>query len=257
MNKGIFSGCDNNFYICWYQTITKEEIIDICNTYHTDGYIMCEYNNNHIIMHFYNRDSSRAPMCGNGIRCLAYFAYLNGLIKINEYSKVITDAGIIEVKINSTNPFIVEVNLNKPSYNSVDMDCLPEYINKPICVKDKIIYITNVFLGTHHTIVFDMSLKEYANDIQINKEFKKGTNVDFVEVIDKNNIYVETYERGVGWTSACGTGAASSFAVCRLLNKVDKEAVVHFVKGSIKVKEKEYNIYIEGICQLDKDLTIA
>lgn len=256
MNKGIFSGCDNNFYICWYHDITKEEIIDICNTYNTDGYIMCEYNNNNITMHFYNRDSSRAPMCGNGIRCLAYFAYLNDIIKTNEYVKIVTDAGIVEVKVNSTNPFIVEANLKKPSYNSLDMDCLNEYINKPILVKDKTIYITNVFLGTHHTIVFDIASKEYAKDIQKNEVFKKGTNVDFVKVIDKNNIYVETYERGVGWTAACGTGAASSFAVCRLLNKVDKEAVVHFKKGNIKVKEQEHNIYIEGICELNRDLTI-
>lgn len=253
MNKGIFSGCGNNFYICYYYNIKVEDIISICNTYHTDGFIMLEQIDS-FRMHFYNQDGSRAPMCGNGIRCLTYFMYLNNLVEPYKNIPIITDSGIVNVSITNINPMTVKVNLGKPSFRKEDMDCLDIYINKIIEINNISIPITNVFLGTHHTIIFDETMKKYAKEIQNNSIFKKGTNVDFVKVLNKNNIHVDTYERGVGWTNACGTGAASSFVVANTLGLVNNNITVHFKNESVHVKEVNNEIYLEGPCVLDLKL---
>lgn len=250
MNKGIFSGCSNNFYICFYQEITKEEIISICEKFQTDGFIMLEIKD-YFKMHFYNKDGSRAPMCGNGIRCLTYFMYLNKLIEPFKLIPIITDSGIVNVYITSVNPMTVKVNLGKPSFRKEDMDCLDIYINKEIEIDNINIPITNVFLGTHHTIIFGESMKKFAKDIQNNVIFRKGTNVDFVTIVDEKNINVNTYERGVGWTSACGTGAASSFVVSKLFGFVNDIITVHFQNDEVKVTEENNDIYLEGECKLD------
>lgn len=171
--------------------------------------------------HFYNSDGSRAEMCGNGSRCAARLAYELGLAP--EQHLFETDAGPISahvypqenlVKVQLTNPFDLKMDL------SID-----------IGQKSFLVHFVNT--GVPHTVFFDEDVKKLdvrllGREIRFHKKFApKGTNVNFVELKGKNNLFLRTYERGVeDETYACGTGAAAS-------------AYIAYKRGLVKEKEIE------------------
>lgn len=253
----LYNGCENTFVIGKYEEgmDVSKTAIEKCNQYDVDGLILLDIYNkkqNCIFkMIFYNRDGTNGYMCGNGIRCLMRYAYEEGMLNVNELYKVDTYTGIKECTIISTSPFIVKVNLGKPSYNpkDVEIDSDRECFNGDINVDGKDIKISCLFLTTHHAVVL-LKSKEELDEIKAHKIgeklkvhpfFKKGINVNFVYVMDRNNIFLQTCERGVGYTLACGTGASSSFAVLRRMKMVNDEVTAHFIKGDIKIKENENN----------------
>ena len=202
-------------------------------------------------MLYYNKDGSRAPMCGNGIRCMMHYCYLHNYIK-QEQVLILTPGGIMETQIVSINPFLVSVNLKKPSFDPkiLSIDYNKKHINQPLKVKDKIIYVTSIFLGTHHCVVFVDDIHDGDNIGQYichHPFYKADVNVNFAKIIDENNIEVKTYERGVGWTLACGTGGCSVFAVANLLGKCKDHVTIHFIDGTIQMsKDKDGNIIMVG-----------
>lgn len=257
MKYGVYHGCHNSFVICDYMDCDLSNLAKIyCEKHHTDGFIAVKRLSNSecsLEMYFYNQDGSRAPMCGNGIRCMVRYAYDNAYIKSNEIIKILTLSGIREIIITSVDPFIVKVNLGKPNFNPIQLsiDSDKEYINEIFPVtKDKNINLTAIYLGTHHSVTIVNSIEE-ANELGSlvchHPFFKVGVNANFVIIQNRKNIFVKTFERGVGWTLACGTGASSSFTVLNMLDLVDDEVTAHFIDGKIKVSiNKDKDILMEG-----------
>ena len=150
-----------------------------------------------------------------------------------------------------------KVNMNKPNYSSKFLEIKTdkdEFINEKITYKNSDYYLTSLFMGTHHTVVFvDDVLKvseevgSYLCHLPI---FKDRTNVDFACIKNEKEIYVKTYERGVGFTLACGTGACASFCVSKRFNKCSDEVKVVFELGELKISEHDENIYMEGPSEL-------
>lgn len=243
-----YHGCLNTFTIIDdlglddYTNLAKE----LCEQNDTDGFIVCKLNP--LEMVFYNRDGSRGSMCGNGMR--SFIKYLLDEQKINpetnEMFEVVTLAGKINVWLLSINPYLVKVDLGCPIIDSNKMDMTEKEIF-PLLLKDMLIY--NLFIGTHHSVIFveeyDMTKLDMMVDvIKKSNIYKKFTNIDFVKVIDSDNIYVKTYERGVGYTKACGTGSTASAYVAHALGKVNNKVFVHNDGGDliIQVEDKCYMI---------------
>ncbi len=251
----IYNGCENTFAITRYEEgmDVNKIAIEKCHQYDVDGLILLDIYNkkqNCIFkMIFYNRDGTNGYMCGNGIRCLMRYAYEEGMLNVGERYLVDTFTGIKECTILKTSPFIVKVNLGKPSYDpqDVEIDSDIEYFNHDFNLDGNIIKMSCLFLTTHHAVVLLKSRDELAeikkqkigDKLKIHPFFKKGINVNFVYVIDKSNIFLQTCERGVGYTLACGTGASSSFAVLRRMGLVDKSVTAHFIKGDIRIEEND------------------
>lgn len=84
-----------------------------------------------------------------------------------------------------------------------------------------------------------------AEQISKHESFERGTNVDFADT-EKGKIRIKTFERGVGWTKACGTGGGAVFAVCRRLGLVGEKSTVFFDGGSLTVETEENKIFITG-----------
>ena len=80
----------------------------------------------------------------------------------------------------------------------------------------------------------------------MHESYKYQSNIDFVEVIDENNIKVRTYERGIGFTKACGTGSSASYVISKLFNKCNNPVNVILPYGTLKISEQNGNIYMEG-----------
>lgn len=157
---------------------------------------------------FYNADGSEADMCGNGGRCAARFAYLNGIA--GERMAFQTLAGVMKAEIRDAQ---VKLQLTTPTDLRLDY---------PVALERKEIFVSSVNTGVPHVIVLTDDIEhapveELGRTLRYHKAFSpQGTNVDFVTVIDRETVKVRTYERGVeGETLACGTGAVAASVVLK------------------------------------------
>lgn len=199
-----------------------------------------------------NSDGSYASMCGNGLRCFVKYVYERG-IAVKNPLKILTGDGIKEVTIYIKDEEVdsIVVDMGIPSF---DPNSIPALLNKPIInevitANSKEYAITSLYLGVPHTVVFgklhDFQIEEGRN-LEKHELFPQGTNVNFCEVIDKNNIKVMTWERGAGPTLACGTGnCASAFAAYKL-GLTGNEINVHIKGGHLKVKIVGDEVFMIG-----------
>ncbi|MBU1075791.1 MAG: diaminopimelate epimerase [Spirochaetes bacterium] len=179
-----------------------------------DGVILLEKSRNaDFKMRIINPDASEAEMCGNGARCVAHFA--NAINFVKKKMTFETIAGMIEGEVKSKN--IIKVKLTDPFG-----------FKKDIKIKYKGKDLTAHFIntGVPHTVLFVSNLEKadvfnIGRFIRYHKLFQKaGTNVNFVQVTDRHNIIVRTYERGVeNETLACGTGMTASSLISSVIKK--------------------------------------
>lgn len=254
---GVYHGCLNSFVISDDNTgDLNQKAKRLCEEYHTDGYITLH--KDPLEMLYFNADGSQAPMCGNGIRCFTRFLYDLGLIK-HDVVKIKTLGGIYYTQITSLDPFMVKVNLGKPSFSPQLLDITTdkkEFIQEKLTIDDEIIEVSCVFMGTHHCVAFVEEIKEtdLGEKLCHHPLFTKQMNVNFVNVIDRKNIFVKTFERGVGWTKACGTGACSSYVIAKRLNLVNNEVTCTFEGGKIHLETIDDQIIMEGPVEVIKEI---
>jgi diaminopimelate epimerase len=172
-----------------------------------DGFILIEDSKHHdFSWRFYNSDGSRAEMCGNGARCAARFARLNGIAG-SELSFE-TDAGVISAQIMADR---VKVNMPDPTDLSVDFS---------VDLAAGSMMVSSANTGVPHVIILqdqidDLDVVGVGREIRYHRDFAPaGTNVNFICRDDDNAIAIRTYERGVeDETLACGTGSIASALV--------------------------------------------
>lgn len=222
-------------------------------------------------MEIYNADGSQAEMCGNGIRCVAKFVYDKGLTEKTKI-KIETLAGIKELELNVENGKVktVKVDMGEPI---LEAEKIPVYIDEKM--KEEGITPTSVIknlkleaynqnftftcvsMGNPHAITFidnveKFDVKKFGSVFEVAKAFPKKSNIEFVEIIDKENISMRVWERGSGETMACGTGSCASAVACILNNKTSNKVKVHLLGGELYIEwNKENNhIYMTGPAEI-------
>src|SRR3990172_9358697 len=185
-------------------------------------------------MDIYNADGSRVEMCGNGIRCLARYIWDRGLTK-KDVLEIETLAGIIRPRKASRG--LVTVDMGHPILDAklIPVRAHGEITNRPIKVSDTIFNITCVSMGNPHCVVFVEDVDSFPVEkcgplMEIDSFFPKRTNVEFVEVVNRNRIKMRVWERGAGETLACGTGASAASVAANILGYVGRKAAV-ILKG--------------------------
>ncbi|MGL5647735.1 MAG: diaminopimelate epimerase [Clostridium sp.] len=200
-----------------------------------------------------NSDGSRPNMCGNAIRCFSKYVYDKGIVKNSNFS-VETGDGRKDIILTREKDKVtgIRVFMGKESFAGEDIklkDSLKELINYKITIKDNDIELNSVLVGVPHTIVIDNEDKldtEFGQNIEKLDLFKEGTNVNFIKVIDKDNIVVRTWERGAGATLACGTGACASVKMLNKLGIIRENVLVKLPGGELKIELKPEGIYMIG-----------
>lgn len=222
-----------------------------------DGLILiCKSDIADFKMKMFNQDGSEAEMCGNGIRCVGKFVYDKGLTN-KKTLKIETLAGIKILKLNVDKGKVntVEVDMGEPILSPEKIPVLSKgKIAKNLKIKscDKIFYFTCVSMGNPHAItivenVEKFDVKKYGENIEINKIFPNKTNVEFVEIIDKEHIKMRVWERGTGETLACGTGACATAVACNLNNLTSRHVFIKLLGGILEIEWKEDNhVYMTG-----------
>ena len=197
-----------------------------------------------IAFRIFNSDGSEAKMCGNGIRCVAKYAYEKGQMALHD-----THVRSVEVYVENGIVKNVKVNMGIPDFNTKRLQInYPKdvLINERFDILDTKLYLTCVSVGNLHTVVFvdnvdNFNIEKYGSAIEKLSIFKDRTNVEFVEVIDRENIKVRVWERGVGETLACGTGATAS-VIAGYLNGVTESICNVILKGGkIEIVYNEIN----------------
>lgn len=270
MNISKYDGLGNTFAITKYihNKDFKNLAIKVCNDsqFNTDGLIIVK--ENPLEMLFYNRDGTSAPMCGNGIRAFSLYLKDKQIIPntLNNFN-VKTKAGIMKVEVVQNKPFLCKVNMGKPvfNHNILKLKDTGPLISRKLSINNKEIDISIVFMGTIHTVVFVKNATEMVGNVLGEKIcnhplFLEKTNVNFVSVNSKEEIVVRTYERGVGYTKACGTGCAASFVIGKLLCNLNKQIIVLLQEGYLILEELgekgEEEIFMTGPATHHFDLDI-
>jgi diaminopimelate epimerase len=172
-------------------------------------------------MDMYNSDGSRSEMCGNGLRCVASFAYRRGLVT-KPAMTVETGAGLLPVEVvaeEGRGRDLVRIDLSVPRLSRPETPMAgPEgrAVDESIEVAGRTLRITAVSMGNPHAVSYVEDIDSFPVEtvgpvLERHPLFPNRVNAEFVQVRDENSVYQRTWERGAGETLACGTGAA---AVC-------------------------------------------
>jgi diaminopimelate epimerase len=199
-------------------------------------------------MDHYNADGSPAEMCGNGIRCLAAFAYDRALTPSTELD-VMTRAGMKRLTLDVDNGCVrlVSVDMGRPVLDVAlipfeSPGAGPTFVAQPFEAADRTWTATAVSMGNPH-IVLQLAADEDLGAVDLDRigsaiewrpEFPHGTNVEFVKVVD-DSIHMRVWERGVGETAACGTGACAALVACSLAGLCPRTTDVHLPGGTLRI----------------------
>jgi len=216
-------------------------------------------------MRIFNYDGSEAQMCGNGIRCFAKYAYENKLVLKNKFT-VETLAGIITPELifqdlKDKKVLRVKVDMGTPKLRRREIpmngEDTPTVVNETLKINSEQTFeVTCVSMGNPHCIVFvddvqSIPVDEIGPKIENNPFFPEKTNAEFIQIINNKELNFRVWERGVGETLACGTGACAALVAAVLNKKTDQEATIHLPGGDLDIRwADDKHIYMTGPAEL-------
>jgi diaminopimelate epimerase len=248
-------GLGNNYiYVNMFEEKIKEEELSAlavkAANVHTgigsDGMILiCPSDIAPVKMRIFNNDGSEGKNCGNGLRCVAKYAFEHGLVN-GERFKIETLSGLVEAELEVENGKVsnVTIDMGMPRLSTKEIPILVEekemLVNEPFAVEGITYQITTVSMGNPHVIFYveDINkapLTTLGPVVEKDPRFPESVNVEFVEVAAEDELHFRVWERGSGITQACGTGACAAVVASILNGKTarDKETVVHLAGGDL------------------------
>lgn len=207
-------------------------------------------------MRIFNADGSEAEMCGNGIRCAAKFAYTSGICR-NTRISVETLAGIMwpELILDESIVTGVKVDMGEPrlSPDRIPVNFKSErVVGETLKVDEKDYFVTAVSMGNPHCLLFvddaaSAPVKTLGLKLETHALFPAKTNVEFIQVLNGEEVRMRVWERGVGETLACGTGACATVVACVLNGKTGRKITVHLTGGDLFLEWAENNhVFMAG-----------
>lgn len=223
-----------------------------------DGLILiCPSKVSDFKMEIYNSDGSVAGMCGNGIRCLGKYVYDYRLTG-KETLSIETKSGIrnMHLQIRDGKACGAMVDMGVPRLNAHSIPILSEkdlVINDPIEVQEKNYRMTGISMGNPHAVIFSeeingISLEETGRELEFHPRFPERANIEFCHVTARDRMEIRVWERGVGETLACGTGACAAVVASVLNDLTDEEVIVKLLGGELSVRwdRKVNHVFLEG-----------
>lgn len=195
-------------------------------------------------MRIFNFDGTEAEMCGNGIRCLAKYVFEKNKTNQNKFC-VETLAGVKQVELEVENQTVLSVKVNMGEAEIENLSYIIE-------IDDKQYKLYSISMGNPHAVCFVKDVEHFEVEklgpiFENYKYFPNKTNVEFVEILDDKNIKVRVWERGVGETNSCGTGACASSMVAMNERLVGNQVTVNLKGGKLQVQYDKINHFVELI----------
>ncbi|HEY6125203.1 MAG TPA: diaminopimelate epimerase [Steroidobacteraceae bacterium] len=189
----------------------------------------------------FNADGGEVEQCGNGVRCLASFLHRRGSVA-NGKGEIVLDspAGPIHARVHDAN--LISVDMGVPNFDpkSLPFEASAEAHVYPLNVAGTEVEIGAVSMGNPHAVLTVNSVASAPVDrlgpaIERHPRFPKRVNVGFMEIVDRAHIRLRVFERGVGETLACGTGACAAVAVGRRHGRLDSTVEVELPGGKLEI----------------------
>ena len=222
-------------------------------------------------MRVFNADGSEAEMCGNGVRCVAKYVYDHG-ISTERKLKIETGAGVLDLDLEISQGRVVRVKVDmgqpilEPQEIPVQLPGFAEacFADVPLephiklentkgwienCGLDP--RMTCVSMGNPHAVLYCKSVKAVPLEtvgplVETHPVFPRRINVHFVQVHDRSEVTMRTWERGSGITLACGTGASAVCVASSLTNRTERKILAHLPGGDLELE-----------CAVDGHVTIT
>ena len=223
-----------------------------------DGIVLMEPSDTaDVKMRSFNRDGSEGRMAGNNLRCVAKYLYDKGLAA-GETLRIETASGVREAELYVRDGKVssVTVDMGKPSFRAADVPAHwdgEEMVDVPVEIGGEIWRVTCLSVGNPHCVVFcdsidHLDLETLGPKFEFSPLFPERVNVEFVRVVDRYNLRLRVWERGIGETLACGTGAcAAAAAAARLGLCADKgEVTASLLGGELTVGLSDRGIRLTG-----------
>ncbi|MBO9542659.1 diaminopimelate epimerase [bacterium] len=179
-------------------------------------------------MRVINADGTEPEMCGNGLRCFARYLHVAGLSSAASLA-IETGAGVLGAEVLEDG---VRLDMGAPR--------MAERMAEPLKVGDAAFEATAVSMGNPHCVVFVEDLdafdfEQYGPLVEAHSAFPQRTNAEFAQVLAPDHIRLKVYERGVGPTLACGTGACATLVAAALSGRTGRAAQVDLPGGTLAI----------------------
>jgi diaminopimelate epimerase len=193
-------------------------------------------------MRIYNPDGSEAEACGNGLRCLARYAIDRGLVDASELA-VETLGGLRKVRPYGNH---IQVDMGKPEFKADGIPVLIEenldiIIDYPIIVQGKKLLLTCLSMGNPHAVCFldepvaSFPLFELGPEVENHSLFPNRVNFEVANVLGQDKVRARVWERGVGETLSCGTGACAVAVAAQLRDRAAGDVDILLPGGVLTV----------------------
>lgn len=248
-------GNDYVYVNCFEETVADpERVSEIISDRHfgigADGLVLIMPSDKaDFRMRMFNADGSEGNMCGNATRCIGKFVYDNHLTDKTNIS-LETRSGIKKLTLYPENGKVktVLVDMGKAVLKPADIPMNVSgdtFINKPITVDGKEVFITAVSMGNPHAVTYvddvdSLELEKIGPSFENHPLFPERVNTEFIKILDENTMQMRVWERGSGETWACGTGACAATAASVLNGYFphDKEITVKLRGGDLFITYK-------------------
>jgi len=215
--------------------------------------MLCSSSEADFKMVIFNADGSEVEMCGNGIRCLAKYIW-DRKIATKDILKIETAAGVRRPERIGD---LVRVDMGEPVLAADEIPVAIESVNPiidhPLMVNDRVLKTTCVSMGNPHAVIFlnedfdNFPVNVYGPAIESHSIFPNKTNVEFVSVLNKKEMKMRVWERGVGETLACGTGASAAAVAAILKELTDRKVTIHLLGGDITIEwPRDERVFMTG-----------
>ena len=195
----------------------------------------------------FNADGQEVQQCGNGARCFALYVFEKGLTSKSKLS-VETMNGDINLIINDSSS--VTVNMGKPEFKLSKIPANFDHQEKKYTINGEEIGVLS--MGNPHAVILadkikHLEIEKTSKDIQNSCHFPEGVNVGFMQINSPSNISLRVYERGVGETQACGTGACAAVVFGVENNLLDNNVHVSLPGGDLDINyENGSDVFMTG-----------
>ena len=243
----------------------KELAITMCNRHFgigADGIILIDSSKQPLFMRIFNADGSEAGICGNGLRCFSSYAFENGLTSSYDI-EVNTPSGIKQITVNLEQGKVVSgrVNMGSPKFSAADIPVNSSDIvsnsavitDYPLEIAGMQLLLTFVNMGNPHSVNFISSnvsaypLSEIGPQVENHIIFPERTNFEIANIIDRNTIKARVWERGVGETLACGSGACAIAVASSIKNLTGNKVDIILPGGKLLIEwDINGDVYLTG-----------
>jgi len=238
--------------------LTPDQIRAICNRHYgvgSDGILLGPLPSARapFLLRIFNPDGSEAEKSGNGIRIFCRYLCDHQLVDRRAF-RIETKGGLVQCLVLDEGKR-VQVEMGRVSFWSKDIPVAGEtreVLQESITVGGKTFRFSGATIGNPHCVipVQDLSpelAKKYGPLLEVHPLFPNRTNVQFLKVLDRNNIRIEIWERGAGYTLASGSSSSAAAAVARKLGLCDSQITVHMPGGEINISvDEDFDIVMVG-----------